>query len=115
MEDWSAGEWGGAFAGLVAGLAALGKGAAWLLDWNRTGLTRREERLASWEQSLASRERNYREEIESQLASARTEIERVEAEVGQLRSVLSEVTGELLRLGHDSPILARAVRALGMG
>lgn len=112
MEDWSAGDWGGLFAGFVAALAGLGKGVAWLLDWNRNGLSAREVRLSKWEANLVNRERAYREEIEGQLAATRTELGRVELEVGVLREVLGEVTAELHRHAPDSPALTRAAKAM---
>jgi uncharacterized coiled-coil protein SlyX len=112
MDDWSAGDWGGAFAGVVAMLAAIGKGLAWLLDWNRAGLTSREMRLQRWEESLAGRERAYREEIEQHLAETRVELDKVERTVGLMRAVLAEVMTELRHHVPDSPALTRAADAL---
>ncbi len=113
MDDWSAGDWGGAFAGVIAVTATVGKGLAWLLNWNEARSSGREARLASWESSLVAREKAYREEIEGQLAATRGELARVEIELGVLREVLGEVTAELHRHAPDSPALARAARSLG--
>lgn len=112
MDKWSAGDWGGAFAGAVAVFAALAKGLAWRLDWNETRSSGREARLASWERSLVEREKIYREEIEQQLAGTRRDLARVVGELGVLRAVLGEVTAELHRHAPESPVLAHAARAL---
>ena len=112
MDDWSAGDWGGAFAGVVATLAALGKGLAWLLDWNRAGLSSREVRLQRWEESLAGRERAYREEIEQHLAETRAELDQVSHTMAVMRTVLAEVMNELRHHVPDSPALTRAAEAL---
>lgn len=112
MDNLTAGEVGGVFAGAVAALAALGKGLAWLLDWNDARTSGREARLEAWERSLVDREKAYREEIEGQLATTRAELARVEADFTTLRAVLAEVTAELHRHVPDSPALARAARAL---
>lgn len=114
MEDWEAGDWGGLFAGFVAGAAALSKGLAWLLNWNEARSSGREARLVSWEVNLVARERAYREEIEGQLSAARIDLARLEAEVEQLRAVLFDVTTDLHRHAPVSPALSRAVRLLGM-
>ena len=114
MDDWKAGDWGGLFAGFVAALAVLGKGLAWLLNWNEARSSGREARLVSWEVNLVARERAYREEIEGQLTATRTELARVEGDVEQLRAVLFDVTTELHRHASGSPALSRAVRLLGM-
>lgn len=113
MDNWSAGEAGGAFAGLVAALAVVGRGLAWLLDWNNARSDNREARLTSWERNLVEREKAYREEIEGQLAATRTELAQVERQVGALRSALSDVTAELRRHTKDSPALMRAAALLG--
>ena len=112
MDNWSAGDWSGAFAGLVAVLIALGKGLAWLVDWNRAGLTARDTRLQRWEESLVAREKAYREEIESQLEATRTELNRVEGRLSAMTAVLAEVTAELRHHVSDSPALTRAIAAL---
>lgn len=114
MEDWEAGSWGGLFAGLVAAAAVLGKGLAWLLNWNEARSSGREARLVSWEVNLVARERAYREEIEGQLNAARIDLARVEAEIEQLRAVLFAVATELHPHAPGSSALSRAVRLLGM-
>jgi uncharacterized coiled-coil protein SlyX len=115
MSEWGAGEAGGVFAGAVAALAVLGKGLAWLLNWNETRSSGREVRLAAWEHSLAERERAYREEIEGALAATRAELARVEHDLDTLRGVLGAMAAELHRHAPESPALARAARALGNG
>ena len=113
MEHWDTGQAGGIFAGAVAALAVVGKGLAWLLNWNESRSSGREARLSAWEQSLLAREKAYREEIEAQLAVTRSELGRVEVELGWLREVLAEVTAELHRHAPGSTVLTRAARALG--
>lgn len=112
MDDWTAGDWGGLVAGFVAGLAALGKGLAWLLNWNESRSTGREARLAAWEKSLADRERAYREEIETKLVQAEENLDRVTQRIAQLCGVLRDVTAALRGHDPDSPALSRAEHVL---
>lgn len=113
MDKWSAGDWGGAFAGFVAAAAALAKGLAWLLNWNEARSDGREARLISWEHNLVNREKAYREEIEQQLHTTRVDLARVVGEVSVLRGLLVQVTAELHRHAPESAVLAHVATVLG--
>lgn len=97
----SAGEVGGVFAGIVAGLAAIGKGIAWMLNWKDARENSRAARLHAWEQSLDRREKEHREETEARLGA-------VESKLSAVSMALFEAIGELQRLDPFSPILASA-------
>lgn len=101
MSELSVGEAGGIFAGAVAGLAALGKGLAWLLNWQNARSENREARLRQWEESLARREKDHREETEARLVA-------VEGKLTAVSAALFEAIGELQRLDPASPVLAHA-------
>lgn len=64
----SAGEIGGIFAGVVALLAAIGKGAAWLLNWNEARANSRSAKLQAWHDELAQREAKLDDDINDRLA-----------------------------------------------
>lgn len=118
-EGFSAGEIGGVFAGIVAGLAALGKGAAWLLNWNEARTSSKQARLEKWEASLAERERAYREEIEERLKHSEERIQSMAAEIVTLRSNQITLTAGVVDLATDldrhaptSPVLESVIRQL---
>lgn len=63
----TAGDVGGVFAGLVAILYALGKGAAWVLNWKEARENTRSAKLDAWHRELAEREAKLDAEIETRL------------------------------------------------
>lgn len=85
MDNMGAGEAGGILAGFVAAMAVLGKGLAWLLNWNDTRRQDKEGRLAAWERSLVDREKAYREEIEARL-------DEVQHDLAQAKGLTEELT-----------------------
>lgn len=111
----SAGEIGGIFAGLVALLAALGKGVAWALNWNEARQNSRTAKLEAWHSELADREAKLDAEIAGRL-------ERIEREHARLtkgntelllrferyRGAYSVLATELMRLGTGSEALEQA-------
>lgn len=111
----SAGEAGGVFAGVIALLAALGKGAKWLFDWKGAREDSERKRLTAWEDSLDRREKAHREEIEAELGALKAEQEeqgrKLFAAVGLQRLLhlaLSEVTIELEKHAPDSMAIQHA-------
>ncbi len=64
----SAGEAGGIIAGAIALLAALGKGAAWLINWKDARANSRSAKLQVWHDELAAREAKLDAETESRLS-----------------------------------------------
>ena len=122
MDNFSAGEVGGAFAGVVALLASLGGGLSWMLNWGDRRAALRDRKLQAWEDSLAAREIAQREALAAQMARLEAlaalrgnRLQAVEAEVGMLRrlwldtrGVLLEVTVELQVHAPLSAALARA-------
>lgn len=119
MTDWSAGEVGGVFAGVLAGLAALGKGIAWLLNWQGERTEAKSKRLLVWEASLDRREAEYRESIEGELKSlregdgvTRAELKLAREQMAAIEFSLLEVMIELRAHVPSSPALKRAATAL---
>ena len=112
MEDWTAGDYAGLFAGIVAMLAALGKGIAWLLNWHGERSERRSARLAEWEASLDRREKEQRESLEHRFASLEHNYNRLRSDVTALRGSLLEVTMELHALDPGSAAIAKAASVL---
>lgn len=112
MDNLSAGEAGGLFAGAVAALMAIGKGLAWLLNWQGERSDRRSKRLDAWEDSLRNREKEYREGIEAELADLRGEMMRLRSQQGALSFSLLEVAIAHRNKDPESPALARAAAAL---
>lgn len=119
MEDWTAGDYGGAFAGVVAALAALGKGIAWLLNWQGAREDRRAAKLQAWEDSLTRREKEQREELERRfeqrdaaVADRDKAIDELRHQVGALGASLFDVTAALRTENPTSPALARAAASL---
>lgn len=105
MDDWTAGDYGGLIGGGIVMLGAIGKGLAWLLNWQGARSDRREAKLTKWEASLTERERDYRHQIEDKLGS----LERANRLVA---IALLDVTLELKHFAPLSPAVARAFETL---
>lgn len=112
MDDWTAGDYAGAFAGAVAALAAIGKGLAWLLNWQGARSDRRAERLRLWEESLNRREQDFRQDLEVRLAEEKQARLALEARVGSLGVALFDVTLALQEADPRSAALVRVTAAL---
>lgn len=112
MDNLSAGEVGGIMAGALAVLAAMGKGLAWLLNWDGARKNDREARLAAWEQSLVNREKGYREEIEQRLDQVQHDL----AEAKQLAEELNRNVSTLVIAVGDlaAELEAHAPQALSL-
>lgn len=125
-EGISAGEVGGVVAGVIALVAAIGKGLAWLLNWNEARTSNRQARLEKWEASLVERERSYREEIEARLEQAEERLQHAEDKtatmattIANLRSNQAALTIAVVDLATDldvhaptSPVLLGVIRSL---
>jgi hypothetical protein len=119
MSDLDVGQAGGIFAGVVAFIAMVGKGLAWLLNWQGARREAKEKRLRSWEASLDRREREYREGIEKDFDELRDEAAILRGDVGRMREQqaaigfsLLEVTLELRAHVPASPALTRIAAVL---
>lgn len=112
MDQISPGELGGMFAGAVGALAVLGKGLAWLLNWDGARKNDREGRLAAWEKSLVDREKAYREEIEERLDQVQKDL----AEAKGLAEILNRNVSTLVIAVGDlaSELEAHAPQALSL-
>lgn len=104
----AAGEAGGMVAGGVAVLYALGKGAAWLLNWKEARAKTRAAKLQVWHDELQARQqqqdkrdRDYQQLIETQL-------QRLTMENRVLRRAFDLVAEPLRRREPNNPELAMA-------
>lgn len=111
----SAGEIGGIFAGLVALLAAIGKGAAWALNWNDARQNSRSAKLEAWHSELADREAKLDAEIADRLARVERDHLMLTKNHTELllrferyRSAYSVLATELVRVGTGSEALEQA-------
>jgi len=83
MSGWpdpSVGEIGGAFAGLVALLACIGKGFAWLLGWQYKREESRGAKLDAWQRELNAREDRFDDQQRQHWAEIARELEQSKAE-----------------------------------
>lgn len=101
MDNLSAGEAGGIFAGLIALLASIGAGVRWMIGWRDSRQDLREAKLNQWEESLARREKEQREAIEERLKV-------VEDKLSIVSMALFETVAELQVLDPANPSLAKA-------
>lgn len=115
MDNVSAGEVGGIVAGVLAALAALGKGIAWIVNWDKATRDTKEERLTKWEANLVNRERDYREEIEGRLKDLQTDLitakgiaEKLNTTVTTLVIAVEDLTSELESHAPNALSLKRA-------
>lgn len=101
MDDWTAGDVGGVFAGAVTLLASAGGGIAWLLNWHGARDDNRAERLRTWEKSLAERERAYRLEIEGRLDETEEQLAQVKMELESQRLTASLAVEAVVELAAE--------------
>lgn len=120
MNDWTTTQ---EATGIAAGMVALGSACWQVFRWalgkhdNRREL--REAKLETWEHNLVAREKDYREQIEGQLAGIKVDMVELQAELHETRGALEvtrhvmlEVTSELHTYAPDSPALARAQKIM---
>ena len=119
VESLSIGEVGGWIGGAIAVLAALGKGLAWLLNWNEARRDDKENKLKVWEDSLLKREMAYRTEIERRLNEVQEELaetkdvaDKQSHRITTLIYAVEDLADELKRHAPEAPALARAKRLL---
>jgi hypothetical protein len=115
MNGLDFGESGGLIGWGVAAAVATAQGIAWLLNWHGARENDRAARLQTWEASLVSRERIYREEIETRLRETETELGRVEGELATLRSLLAQLAIALRNHDPTNAVLDAAERILRRG
>lgn len=112
MDNWTAGDYGGLFAGAVAALAGVAKGLAWLLNWRGEREDQRAQKLADWEASLTKREKEYRLELEGKFDAIEGEVAELRTQNGALGVSLLDVTTALRTENPTNPALARAAAVL---
>ena len=115
MDDWSAGDVGGLFAGIVALLGTMGAGLRFLFlrgDKAQVAEGKRQheehERLVAWRSSLDSRERNERVMREGRLSRLERTVTILQRVAFDQREVLVKVTVELEQHNPQSAALAAA-------
>lgn len=111
----SPGEVGGVLAGIIAGIAAVGKGLAWLLNWQGARSDRKAERLRAWEEMLNQRDKEYRAKLEHDIAELQDAHKANAEQIAGLIKLTRALSGAALELvvevrvlNQDSPALKRA-------
>lgn len=119
MDNVSAGEVGGIVAGVLAALAAMGKGIAWIVNWDKASRDTKEDKLTKWEANLVSRERDYREEIEDRLKELKADLDKAKGIAEQLNTTVTtlviaveDLTSELESHAPNALSLKRARKLL---
>lgn len=108
MDNFSAGEVGGIFAGAIALIAAVGKGLAWLLNWQGERSDAKAARLRAWEDSLDRREKEARAAMELRFRGLEVAVIKLRRRTWAMRECLQEVTTELRVHAPDSAAADRA-------
>ncbi len=103
---------GGKAAGILAILVALGRGIAYLLNWQGARDERRAAKMREWEESLQRREREYRERIESDLEALHRDVASLRGTVARVCNAGAGLALELRKHDPDSAALERWQRVL---
>lgn len=109
----AAGEAGGIFAGTIALLYALGKGAAWLLNWREARAQSRAAKLQAWHDELQKREHEQDERDRRYQQHIETQLRRNAVEIRVLRRAFELVAEPLRRIEPANANLALAQSMLG--
>lgn len=109
---FSAGEAGGVFAGIVALLAALGKGVKWLLGFRERQAVTRAAKLQAWHDELEARERRLEERQAEYQASIERKLKVFEGQNMALRMAFEMVAAPLRALEPHNRELAQAEQLL---
>lgn len=111
----SAGEIGGIFAGVVALLAALGKGAAWALNWNDARVNSRSAKLQKWHEELTEREARIDAQINARLNTLESSYDRLNdahalvlQRLDRSRMAYRVIAAELIEIAPHSAALVQA-------
>lgn len=114
MDQVSAGEAGGIFAGVVALLYALGRGVGWVwtkiegrIDKRAAENVSESERLGAWRKALDHEAKALREGIKAELEAVKLELAEVRLQSVALAAGLLDVALELDGHAPQSPALAR--------
>lgn len=108
----STGEAGGLFAGAVALLAVLGKGAAWLINWGDARAQSRAAKLQLWHDELKERETALDAQINGRLAALELQVKDLTATAEKWRTAFHLVAAEQLQRNPHSAALLQAQKIL---
>lgn len=106
--DPSAGEVGGVFAGLVALLYAVGKGLAWLLDWEERRKETRQAKLDRWHRELAAREDKLERQQEEYQSRIEKQLDHLQRQQAALVGGYQLIAGALRLIDPSNPALRQA-------
>ena len=108
MNDPSAGEVGGLFAGAVAMLVAIGHGLRWWLGWTDRRAENRAVKLDAWQRELAAREARFDERQDEYQRRIELELDKVRSEHAALFAGYQLIATELRTINPKSDALRRA-------
>lgn len=103
---------GGKLAGVLAILVALGRGIAYLLNWQGARDERRAAKMREWETSLERREQEYRERIEADLRALHHDVATLRGTVARVCNAGAGLALELHARAPDNEALVRWQRVL---
>lgn len=108
----AAGEAGGIFAGAVALLVVIGKGAAWLINWKDTREQTRSAKLQIWHEELKEREEALDERVDRRMEALESQLVDLSRTVDKWRTAFHLVAAELLQRHPQSVALMQAQKIL---
>lgn len=108
----AAGEVGGALAGVVALLYAMGKGFAWFLNWNEARASTRSVKLDKWHDELEEREKALDARINERMSSFEQQVAELGRAANKWRMAFHLVAAELLQRNPQSIALMQAQKIL---
>jgi hypothetical protein len=108
----SPGEVGGIFAGVIAGFAALGKGASWLLNFRERQADSRSHKLALWHAELDAREKALDQKQEEYWSRIERDVAILKTQSSALRMAYELVAAPLRAIDPHNGALAQAEQLL---
>lgn len=108
----SPGEIGGIFAGIIALLAAIGKGLQWLLNWKDARENTRSAKLDRWHRELLAREAHLAREQTAYQQRIEDRLEVIDTQNQALRIAFDLVAGKLRKVAPEDAALVQAEQLL---
>lgn len=106
------GEAGGMFAGILALLALVGRGIAWIVGWSDARAISRSAKLDQWHKELVERDRELDARDDRRLAALEGQVAELTRAVDKWRTAFHLVSAELLQKNPKSVALMQAQKIL---
>lgn len=112
MDNFSAGEVGGIFAGVVTLIGTMIAGLAKLLNWHGERTDAKAAKLTRWEASLSAREKELREITEARLEALEGRLKVVETAYTLVVGVTHVMVDDLIVLNPRSASLTMVLKRI---